>query len=57
MRLGKKLAVGEVVEQHSTDTADDTVERPVERTGVVAEAPVQAIDEPTEQPVIAHAEG
>jgi hypothetical protein len=51
MKLGKKLAVGEVVE-HSP------VEQPVaQRASTDAAAPVPVVVDPVEQPVVAHAEG
>jgi hypothetical protein len=51
MNLGKKLAVGEVVEHASIE------EPPAQRSNPDAVAPVRLLEEPAELPVVAHAEG
>jgi hypothetical protein len=51
MKLGKKLAVGEVVECTSIE------EPPAHRSNPDAVVPVQLVEEPAERPVVAHAEG
>jgi hypothetical protein len=51
MKLGKKLAVGEVVEHTPVE------QPPAQRTSTDAAVPVAVVAEPVEQPVVAHAEG